>query len=60
MERINPFKATLPILLYFLYNSGRKNPSGINKIIFKIVSMGPLIISKKGTNTIFGENVLNA
>jgi hypothetical protein len=60
IEIRKPVRAILLILLYFLYNRGKKNPSGINKITFRMVSTGPLIISKKGIKTILGENDLNA
>jgi hypothetical protein len=60
IEKRKPVKAILFILLYFSYNRGKKNPSGINKITFRTVSTGPLIISKKGIKTILGENDLNA
>ena len=58
-EKRKPVKAVLFIWLYFLYSRGRKQPNGTKKKIFKMVSMGPLIMSKKGISTILGEKALN-
>ena len=53
-ERSKPVNATILILWYFLYNSGKKNPNGTNRITFRMVSIGPVIILIKGVQEIFG------
>lgn len=44
------------MLRYFLYSNGKKNPKGTNRTTFSIVSIGPLIILRKGIKEILGRN----
>ena len=54
-ETRKPAKAIFPSVSYFSYNTGRKNPIGTNKSMFRTVSTGPLIISTKGIKENLGE-----